>query len=606
MTAHVSRARCHVTLGLLFALVGCASATIAHRGARVNVFAQPLRSQRTPARVINFASVPLCGSRGPQLVPFSTETVSYTAYRAHVLTDEVSVVACSVEITGAVWRAYESLAVAEYRAVLDLDGLAVTDAATGKDGYTVAKPLPLRVAAHMDFVVLFTNVSHGDGNAVEIVGWLAKPAYAIVEPGPLAFTYSVSWRPAPPGTKRERAPRSFSDTVVSLQFASVLVCIGVTIVLSCGIVATVRQFVSPFLSPGGSLFARQLGPAADGAADGEEAGLLYGDAAGAPPAASASNWRTLADDVFRPPRHVHALIVGTATGAHAFAAVVACLLFASLGLHTQLHLLAWVLTLATSAVGGIVAESLHAKFRCRAPTRVAAGTALLLPCLTTFVTLVANGVLAAQSSVRAAPAPTLIGMLLVWTALCCAVSLMAFTGRYRLSPVSAPAFRGRARASHRDPLPHPPASAGDIGVRASQTGFYFVGIAAPVFVLVTSIYTARVIQISGAFALTLLALLAWATLVCSISIAYTFYFVQKGAWAWTAPAFVTGAATGVPVLVMSGVYYAEGNFLGAASALFFACVTSAAAVVVSLSAAALSVLSASYFIHALYSHARAD
>ena len=599
------------TLALAVALVlfgGC-GCTWVEPGTYVGVTGRALRSTRRPDRALNYETAPLCGTTGPTLFPFARERYAHTPFRLRVLEDADTRVGCSIDVTGRQWRELDALAEDEYRVYLEFDGLLnqQTDGARARTrvlyGYKLARQHPLTVAKHLNISVQY--VTRANGTDVEAVSWHAVPVYARLEPGAFEWTYSVEWREAAAGSVRAASAGedALSSHVHGMQYISILVCFAVTLSVSVAMQVTIRRFIAPYIVDGftplrhvncGACFQLRMRTKDVERASTleEELSLMNGDAQCRP---GAAEWRNLVDDVFRPSRGRAGVAVLCGVGTHVFTALLFILAYGSFGPATHMRVVVWLCGLLAAVPAGYVCGMARYYMRCARVMHVAIFTSVISPGCIVTTTLVANAALLAEGSAYAVPTSTALPMLAAWALL----TGVLFTGGFMLyrNTAAHPRCAAVARAQ-------PVWSFVDTCTTVFHGVGVWLGVAVPMFIIISSVWTARVIHVRSMFILLLASFLMWTVLVSSFAIMTTYLTLNRGRWAWANVSFWGAASSGVPAAVLFAVYYMSSQFHGAMGKVVYVCQALPAIVTTALASGTISLLSSTLFVRALYGTAR--
>lgn len=620
--AHMLRAAC-----VLACCVMCVTGTWVDTGAVMGVFGRALRSSRRPDRALNYEAQPLCGSTGPTLFPFAKERYAHTPIRIQALRDVTEQrTSCSIEITGRQWRALDALAEDEYWVYLEIDGLVAqfSDSANlrTRHGYKLARQHPLTVAKHLSIVIHYHT--RANDSQVEVVKWDIAPTYTRLEPGAFEWTYTVQWRKAPPDAVRGsvEADGKLDTHVHGIQYVSMIVCFVVTLFVSAAMNITIRRFVAPYIVDGftplrhfdcGACFqlrnssrARDVEcPTIGGTLD-EELCLMstgeVGTSTGGPTSASASalslnsaQWRFLVDDVFRPAAGGVGMTLACGVGVHLFLSTIMILVLGACGGDRHLKIAVWVCAMVAALPAGYVTGAIRYYLRAARVMHVAIAAGATAPGCIVVATLIANAALLAEDSVYAVPMKTAVFMLMSWWLITCLVFIGGFM-----------AYRNKTQHPRTSAVQRelPKWSIAD-GLTTFLHGIgVWLGVATPMFIIISSVWTARVIHVSSMFILLLASLLMWMVLVSSFGIMFTYLTLNRGRWRWAGPSFYGAAMSAAPSVFLFTAYYVSNQFQGAMGKIVYVCQAVAAICTTSLSAGAVSLLSSTLFVRALYGTAR--
>jgi hypothetical protein len=591
---------------LLLAGLAAAHGTWVSRDTLMNLWALPLRSPLRPDRALDYAALPMCGDRSPRWFSFDNDHVSRTPMHFEALRDASDVRVCTVDVTGNVWRALETLARDQYYVVLDLDGLqnlnAAPSAARGMNrGYIVARPHPLSVAAHIDVTVQYVR---GASNAsVQVVNWRVRPVYKPLLPGAMSWTYSVRWQHVADNTPRNVASASDIGThVKGMQYAGIILCFACSIALSVSMNLTVRRFVAPYMAERFLMFSHincagcaQL--RGGRFRDAEEAGEELHALVDVDMPAHEASWRTLIDDVFREPRNSGLLTVASGMGLHMLFTTLLLLFLCACGAHAHVRLLMWACGVVAAVPAGYVASMLNYDMQCARVQANAIVCSVAAPTSIASIALIVNAALQGEHSAYAMEMNSAVWLLLGWLAFTVPCMLLGFV-----------AYRYRVRASPHVASVSKMQPAWDVrfGAMIALHGTcVWLGIATSAYTVINTVWMARTIQLSSTFTLLFVSVLMWLFLVCSLAVTFTYICLRRGVWAWAPMSFGGAAFSAVPCTLLFIVYYTSNEFVGATGQLVFACQALAAICTVSFGSAAVSLATSSMFVKALYGSARA-
>ena len=606
------RAKC-AGLVVLLCVIGGAGCTWVQRDAYMGVIGRALKSKRRPDRALNYESQPMCGSTGPTLFPFARERYAHTPIRVRVLDNARARTACSVDITGREWRAFDALAEDEYWVYLELDGLVnqLIDPRVMRmrHGYKIARQHPLTVASHVDITVKYIN--RNNGSEVEVMNWGVEPTYRRLEPGKLDWTYSVTWVRADPGTSRSDG--SYEDGtgthVRGMQFISIIICFMVTLFVSIAMNLTIRRFVAPYIvdgfaplhhfNCGACIQLSRSSMASESISDGgfDEELCLMGKDTMEPASTAVAQWRHLVDDVFRIDGNGTVITVLSGIGTYLFLSTAMIVCIGAFGGESYMRMAVWVCGIVAALPSGYTCGMVRFFMRVPRVNYVAVFCSFITPACVVTVTLIANAALLAEDSVYAVPLNTAVLMLMAWWLI---VGLLFFGGFAM--------YRNASRQPRVGPVPRqmPKWSFVDACLFIFNGVGVWLGVAAPMFIIISSIWTTHIIHVRSTFILLLASLFMWMVLTSSFAIMFTYTTLNRGRWKWSSVSFFGAAASAVPSVLLFTIYYVSNNFHGAMGKIVYTCQAVAAIATTSLSAGTASLLTSTLFVRALYNTARLE
>ena len=561
-------------------------------GAVMGITARGLRAAGRPDMVLDYASQPLCGRAGPDILPFGRERLASTPFRVRMGVDETRVAACVLDTSPVARAQYAELASGGFQAVLVLDGLEA-------GGYPVAATSGnvTMLATHID-LVLYAH-SMNNNTSAQLVRWSVRTAgaYVPISSAGHAWTYSVTWH----ATNDVRGEDGgLSADAGGAQLIGVAACIFFTLVASSAITTAVRRLVAPHLIPGTSVLCPKWltrgGNVIDATAapsSSDELVVLMSDASTDP---TSGRWRLLADDVFHDQPASRTLCTLTGVGVHILVTAACTVTICVAGFAHLAGTLVWLLAMPAGVPAGYATAKTHVALGTLPSRRDVVVSALSVPALLVGCVFSINIALASEASELAAPPLKLLWLTCAWAipTVCATITGYAIHAHNGTRP--RPVSRStRLRAGS-----PPKSDVATVAASAVTCVAVFLGAAAPAYTLLDAVWLGLPLTATSAYVLIAVCMLAWCMLVAACALLVTYTVLDSGNWNWAPYAFFVPASSGAMVAALAGIYYAAGSFAGGVGAFVFTCEAVGIAACFGVAAGALSMLVACRFVSVLY------